>query len=159
MLGSPMFPLISMRASFLMYSIMLEYKLACPLDYMRANEALDKMATKKAKASKMSKIAEAMNKNAKAERLDKGTPLVILDPLTDNAGVVSDSAHVEYVATSPSTEPSRKRPQEVMDPPSEDPLVDPDTKQRMGTQIPSNVLMDQGSNVELHLEGGGGLDS
>ncbi|KDP29472.1 hypothetical protein JCGZ_19301 [Jatropha curcas] len=71
------------------------------------------MAPKKAKASKMSKIDEAMKKKSKAERSDKETPLVVLDPPMDNVGTASEFVHVEHAPLSPSTGPSRKRLREV----------------------------------------------
>ncbi|KDP23042.1 hypothetical protein JCGZ_00507 [Jatropha curcas] len=102
-----------LRSANLRQVIVEGYPIYSPSGRMRPNPSPAEMSPKKAKASKMSKITEAMNKKAEAKRFDKGIPLVILDPPADNAGVVSEFAHVKYVATIPSIEPSRKRPREV----------------------------------------------
>ncbi|KDP30430.1 hypothetical protein JCGZ_16669 [Jatropha curcas] len=60
----------------------------------------------------MSKIVEAMRKQAEGEGSDKGAPLVVLDPPAADTGITLESIRAKHAPLSPSTEPSRERPRE-----------------------------------------------
>ncbi|KDP24981.1 hypothetical protein JCGZ_24319 [Jatropha curcas] len=60
------------------------------------------------------KVAKAMKKKVEEESSDKEMPLVVLNPPSIDASTTLEIAPAEHMPSSPSIEPSRKRPQEVI---------------------------------------------
>ncbi|KDP30118.1 hypothetical protein JCGZ_18229 [Jatropha curcas] len=89
------------------------YPVRSPSGPIRPRPSSFEMVPKNATASKMAKFSKAMKKKATEGRLDQGVSIVTVDPPTENTDAIFEPAYVELTLTSPSTEPSSKRPWEV----------------------------------------------